>query len=71
LFAVGGGYEDAGWQIGGAIAYVTAADVEVTTGDAKVDRLAPVRGAPVGTRVNAGSYTTSFVVAGLRFARRW
>ncbi len=71
LFAIGGGYEDEGWQIGVAIAYVTAADVEVSLDDAKVTRLAPLRGAPVDARVNAGSYTTSFVVAGLRFARRW
>jgi long-chain fatty acid transport protein len=71
LFAIGGGYEDSGWQIGAAIAYVTAADVEVSLEDAKVTRLAPIRGAALDARVNAGSYRTSFVVAGLRFARRW
>lgn len=71
LFAIGGGYEDAGWQIGGAIAYVTADGVTVDDPDARVTRLAPIRGVPSDARVNAGSYTTSFVVAGLRFARRW
>jgi long-subunit fatty acid transport protein len=71
LFAIGGGYEDDGWQIGAAIAYVTTADVDVAPGDAKVTRLAPLRSAPIDARVNAGSYSTSFVVAGLRFARRW
>ena len=71
VMSIGGGYEDAGWQIGGAIAYVAASDVDVDVADAKVTRLAPIRGVPADARVNAGSYTTSFVVAGLRFARRW
>jgi hypothetical protein len=71
LFSIGGGYEDEGWQIGGAIAYVTASDIDVALDEAKVTRLAPLRSDPVDTRVNAGSYKTSFVVAGLRFARRW
>jgi long-subunit fatty acid transport protein len=71
LIAIGGGYAEEGWQIGGAIAYVSVADVEVTPDVGGVTQLAPIRGAPVDARVNAGSYTTSFMLAGVRFARRW
>ena len=70
LLGVGGGYEDAGWQIGGAIGYVHAADVTVSPDEARIDQLAPI-GEPTVTGVNAGRYATRFVVAGLRFARRW
>jgi long-chain fatty acid transport protein len=71
LLSVGGGYEDAGWQIGGALAYVRVADTNVSAADAKVQQLAPLRDAPVDMPINAGRYTTSYVLAGLRFARRW
>ena len=69
LVSIGGGYEDAGWQIGGAIAYVSVADTKVADGD--VQQLAPLRDTPVDMPVNAGTYATSYVLAGLRFARRW
>jgi long-chain fatty acid transport protein len=69
LVSIGGGYEDAGWQIGAALAYVHVADTKTATGE--VQQLAPLRDAPVDMPVNAGSYATSYVLAGLRFARRW
>lgn len=71
LIAIGGGYEDAGWQIGGAIAYAHVADVAVTPAEAGVAQLQPIRGGPSDVRINAGSYETRYLVAGLRFARRW
>jgi long-subunit fatty acid transport protein len=70
LLAIGGGYSEDGWQIGGAIAYATAGEIDVPIGDAKVEQLGALRD-DVTAPVNAGSYATSYVVAGLRFARRW
>ncbi len=71
LLAIGGGYDEDGWQIGGALAYVRFADVDVSTTDAAVIQLQPIRGVPEDVRINAGSYTTNIIVAGVRFARRW
>lgn len=71
LVGIGGGYEDGGWQIGAALAYVAVADVDVALADSQVQQLAPLRDSPTGTVVNAGSYRSSDLVAGLRFARRW
>ncbi|MDQ3368531.1 MAG: outer membrane protein transport protein [Myxococcota bacterium] len=71
LIAIGGGYEADGWQIGGALGYVHVADVEVAPGEAAVTQLEPLRDTPSDTPVNAGTYQTRYVLAGLRFARRW
>ena len=68
IVAIGGGYDEDGWQIGGAIAYVHASDV--TVNDPAVQQLQPLRD-PVDTRINAGSYSTSTLIGGVRFARRW
>lgn len=71
LVGLGGGYEDAGWQIGAAFGLVALADVDVTPAEARVPQLAPIHDAPTGVTVNAGSYRSREFVGGLRFARRW
>jgi len=71
LVALGGGYEDAGWQIGAAVGLVALADVTVAPADARVPQLAPLQAANATTGVNAGSYASTYLLAGLRFARRW
>jgi long-chain fatty acid transport protein len=70
LVTIGGGYDDDGWQVGAALAYGIVDDV---TSPGGVQRLYPLGDgvAAPATRDNAGSYKTSFVVAGLRFARVW
>lgn len=65
LLSIGGGYDDDGWAVGVAVAYGIVDDV-ASPGTARL--------AAIGTtaaRDNAGSYATSFVVAGLRFAHVW
>lgn len=70
LVAVGGGYEDGGWQIGAAAGFVALSGVDVPFASAAVPQLAPL-GNPDVTNVNAGSYRSHYLMAGLRFARRW
>ena len=71
LLAIGGGYAEDGWQIGGALSYTLVGDVSVPLAESKVDQLAPIHGEPLAVPVNAGTYKTHYIVAGLRFARRW
>lgn len=71
LVAFGGGYEDAGWQIGAAFGLVLLADVAVAPEDARVPLLAPLHGGDAATGVNAGTYAARSLLAGVRFARRW
>lgn len=70
LIGIGGGYEDAGWQIGAAAGFVALEGVDVPLAGAGVPQLAPL-GNPDVTNVNAGSYRSRYLMAGLRFARRW
>ncbi len=70
LIGIGGGYEDAGWQIGAAAGFVALQGVDVPLAVAGVPQLAPL-GNPDVTNVNAGSYRSRYLMAGLRFARRW
>jgi hypothetical protein len=70
LIGIGGGYEEDGWQIGAAVGFVALAGVDVPITDAAVGQLAPF-GATETTNVNAGSYRSHYLLAGLRFARRW
>ncbi len=71
LVGLGGGYDFEGWQIGAAVGFVTLAEVNVSAAAAKVPLLAPIADQPVDRAVNAGSYRSRYVIAGLRFARRW
>ena len=70
LIGIGGGYEDGGWQIGAAAGLVALAGVNVSLAGAGVPQLSPL-GNPDVTNVNAGSYRSRYLMAGLRFARRW
>ena len=70
LIGAGGGYEDGGWQIGAAVGFVALSGVDVPLARAAVPQLAPL-GNPDVTNVNAGSYRSHYLMAGLRFARRW
>lgn len=70
LIGIGGGYEDAGWQIGAAAGFVALEGVDVSLDNAAVPQLAPL-GSPTATNVNAGAYRSRYLMAGLRFARRW
>lgn len=70
LIGIGGGYEDGGWQIGAAAGFVALEGVDVPLAIAAVPQLAPL-GNPDVTNINAGSYRSRYLMAGLRFARRW
>lgn len=70
LIGIGGGYEEGGWQIGAAAGFVALSSVDVPLTSAAVPQLAPL-GNPAVTNVNAGSYRSHYLMAGLRFARRW
>jgi long-chain fatty acid transport protein len=70
LIGFGGGYEDAGWQIGAAFGFVAFENVDVPLANAAVPQLAPL-GTTEITNVNAGSYRSRYLIGGLRFARRW
>ncbi|MDB4953201.1 MAG: rane protein involved in aromatic hydrocarbon degradation [Myxococcales bacterium] len=71
LVGVGGGYEAEGWQIGAAAGLVKQSDVTVAVADAKLLQPQPLRETPSPVFVNAGSYHASYVVAGIRAARRF
>ncbi|MEO8703493.1 MAG: outer membrane protein transport protein [Kofleriaceae bacterium] len=71
LVGLGGGYELEGWQIGAAAGFVAVDRVDVSVADARVTKLAPISSNPDATPINAGSYKSRYVIAGLRFARRW
>jgi hypothetical protein len=69
LIGIGGGYEADGWQIGASAGIALLADVNVSLADAKVPQLTPLRDQPGEVMVNAGSYKSRYLIAGLRFAR--
>ena len=71
IIGFGGGYEDAGWQIGAAVGVALLADVDVSVSDAAVLQQAPLRDPPTTVPINAGRYESMFVVGGLRAARRF
>lgn len=71
VVGIGGGYEAEGWQIGAAAGLVALSSVDVPLATGKVTQLAPLADEPSTAVVNAGSYKSRYVVAGLRFARRW
>jgi len=69
LVGIGGGYAHEGWQIGAAFGYVAVDDVELSGGEPRVVQLQPLSSQPSTVIVNGGSYSTSYVVAGIRAAR--
>lgn len=71
LIGIGGGYEAGGWQIGASAGVALLADVQVSLADGKVTQLTPLRDQPSSAVINAGSYRSHYVIAGLRFARRF
>lgn len=72
LVGIGGGYEDAGWQIGAAVGLASLADVETTLETAKVPQQRPLDDDMTAPGIaNAGTYRSRYLVAGLRFTRFW
>jgi len=76
LIGIGGGYDADGWEIGASAGLVLLSEVHVPLADAKVPALAPLRDPstePSDTipGINAGTYQSHYLIAGLRFARRF
>jgi long-chain fatty acid transport protein len=71
LLGIGGGYEADGWQIGASAGLVSLADVDLLLADARVPQLTPIRDQPSNAMINAGSYRSRYILAGLRFAHRF
>jgi long-chain fatty acid transport protein len=72
IIGLGGVYEVAGYQFGAALGFVKQADVDVSLAEARVPQLTPVRDQPSEpVYVNAGNYKSTYVLAGLRFAKHW
>ena len=71
VIGIGGGYEAEGWQIGAAIGIALLADVDVAPADASVLQQTPLREPRTTVPINAGRYQSTFLVGGLRFARRF
>jgi long-chain fatty acid transport protein len=69
LLGFGGGYEADGWQIGGSVGVALLASVDVPMADAKIPQLTPIRDQPGAVMVNAGSYKSRYLLAGVRVAR--
>jgi len=67
LLGFGGGYAYGGWQIAAAVGYAHLADV--TVADPKVPLLEALHDASAPTFVNAGTYRSYYLMAGLRLAR--
>lgn len=67
LLGIGGGYEAGGWQIGASLGIL--ADVQVSLAEARVPQPTPIWDQPGEVMVNAGSYRSRYLLAGLRFAR--
>jgi len=73
LLGIGGGYDADGWEIGASAGLVLLAEVHVSLASAEVPALAPLRDAssdPI-QGINAGTYKSHYIIAGLRFARRF
>jgi long-subunit fatty acid transport protein len=71
VIGLGGGYEADGWQIGAAVGIALLADVDVAPSDARVLQQTPLREPRTTVPINAGRYQSTFLVGGLRFARRF
>jgi long-chain fatty acid transport protein len=71
IIGLGGGYEAGGWQIGASAGIALLADVDLALADAKVPQLTPIRDQPSTVPINAGSYQSRYLLAGLRFARQF
>jgi len=71
ILGIGGGYDADGWQIGGAAGFAFLGDVDVSPQAAEVLQQQPLRSEPQLAPVNAGNYASRYIVAGLRFARRF
>jgi long-chain fatty acid transport protein len=69
LLGIGGGYEAGGWQIGASLGIAILSDVQVSLAEARVTQLTPIRDQPGEVMVNAGSYRSRYLLAGLRFVR--
>ena len=69
LIGAGGGYDIAGWQIGASAGVVLLSSVDVPLADGKVTQLSPIRDQPSTVVVNAGSYQSHYLIAGLRLTR--
>lgn len=69
LVGVGAGYDADGWQIGAAFGYVAVDDVELTGGEPRVVQLQPLNSQSSTVIVNGGTYSTSYLLAGIRAAR--
>jgi len=71
LVGMGGSFHRNSWVLGASLGFVKLADVDVSLEEAKVPQLSPVRGQPADVMVNAGSYKSSYVLGGLRFAKQF
>jgi long-chain fatty acid transport protein len=71
VIGLGGGYDADGWQIGVALGIAILERVDVGVDVARVPQLAPLAEGASERAVNAGRYDSRFLLAGLRFARRW
>ena len=71
LVGLGGGYESDGWQLGAAAGFAKVDDVDVPLATAAVPQLAPLRDPQTVETINAGSYRSSYWIAGIRAARRF
>lgn len=69
LVGIGGGYAHDGWQLGAAFGYVAVDDVELSGGEPRLVKLQPLASQRSSVIVNGGTYSTSYVVAGIRAAR--
>jgi long-chain fatty acid transport protein len=71
LVGLGGGYETGRWQIGASAGVVLLSEVEVSLADGKVTQLTPIQDQPSTVVVNAGSYKSHYLIAGLRLGSRF
>jgi long-chain fatty acid transport protein len=71
IVGLGGSYDAGRWQLGAAVGFVALTDVGVPLDIAKVPQLTPIRDQPSDVPINAGTYRSHYVLAGMRFARRF
>ena len=72
IVGLGGSYHRNSWVLGASLGFVKLSDVNVSLEEAKVPQLTPVRGQPDDpVMVNAGSYKSSYLLGGLRFAKQF
>jgi long-chain fatty acid transport protein len=70
LIGLGGGYKTGDWEIGASAGIALLSDVQVSLEDGKVTQLTPIRDQPSDVVVNAGSYKSHYLIAGLRLTRQ-